>query len=35
VDGASRHSFRTNRISLWHLRVAQPGLVRRAVQSSS
>ncbi|MCI68830.1 hypothetical protein A2U01_0090091, partial [Trifolium medium] len=33
VYGASRHSFRTNRNSLWQLRVAQPGMARRAVES--
>ncbi|MCI16253.1 hypothetical protein A2U01_0037395, partial [Trifolium medium] len=35
VYGASRHSFITNRISIWKLRVAQPGLARRVVESSS
>ncbi|MCI91993.1 hypothetical protein A2U01_0113289, partial [Trifolium medium] len=35
VYGALRRSFRNSRIHLWKLRVAQPGLARRAVESSS
>ncbi|MCI70286.1 hypothetical protein A2U01_0091549, partial [Trifolium medium] len=35
VYGALRRSSRNRRNSLWQLRVAQPGMVRRAVESSS
>ncbi|MCI42759.1 hypothetical protein A2U01_0063996, partial [Trifolium medium] len=35
VYGALRRSCRNKRNSLWHLRVAQPGMARRAVESSS
>ncbi|MCI98000.1 hypothetical protein A2U01_0119303 [Trifolium medium] len=35
VYGALRRSIRNSRIHLWHWRVAQPGLARRAVESSS
>ncbi|MCI42237.1 hypothetical protein A2U01_0063473, partial [Trifolium medium] len=33
VYGALRQSFRHRRNSLWHLRVAQPDMARRAVES--
>ncbi|MCI47588.1 hypothetical protein A2U01_0068830, partial [Trifolium medium] len=34
-DGALRRSCRSNRISLWHLRVAQHGMARHAVESGN
>ncbi|MCI56145.1 hypothetical protein A2U01_0077396, partial [Trifolium medium] len=33
VYGALRHSFSNSRNSLWHLRVVQPGMARRAGES--
>ncbi|MCI75412.1 hypothetical protein A2U01_0096681, partial [Trifolium medium] len=35
VFGALHRSWSSSRIHLWQLRVAQPGLARRAVESSS
>ncbi|MCI66899.1 hypothetical protein A2U01_0088157, partial [Trifolium medium] len=35
VYGALRRSFRNGRNSFWKLRVAQPGMARRAIESSS
>ncbi|MCI57918.1 hypothetical protein A2U01_0079170, partial [Trifolium medium] len=33
VYGALHHAFSNSRNSLWQLRVAQPGMARRAVES--
>ncbi|MCI00812.1 hypothetical protein A2U01_0021834 [Trifolium medium] len=35
VFGALRRSWSNSRIHLWQLRVVQPGLARRAVESSN